>query len=209
MSADPVTTDRIRVMVFVDFWNFQLSVNNHADGFSIDWQRLGHVLARRSLNIVDETAPLAYEGMNVYGSYNPDSSKDQSLRNWASNTLAKFSGVQVAMLSRQRKRKGPICPSCHGETLLCQKCGSDIRGTEEKGVDARIATDIIKLAWVGAYDVAVLVSSDGDFVPVVEFLSTRGIKVIHAAFPPQGSMLSQACWGNIAIPGIMENFRRN
>ena len=67
---------------------------------------------------------------------------------------------------------------------------------------------MIKLAWVDNYDVAVLLSSDKDFVPVVEFLSTRGIKTIHAAFPPQGSMLSQHCWGNISIPNTMKQFRR-
>ncbi|WP_419166625.1 NYN domain-containing protein [Candidatus Palauibacter sp.] len=46
---------------------------------------------------------------------------------------------------------------------------------------------MIRLAWVDNYDVAVLVSSDRDFVPVAEFLETRGIKVIHGAFPPKGA----------------------
>ena len=49
-----------------------------------------------------------------------------------------------------------------------------MRGTEEKGVDVRMATDMISLAWVDYYDIAVLVSSDRDFVPVAEFLETRG-----------------------------------
>ncbi len=84
-----------------------------------------------------------------------------------------------------------------------------MKGTEEKGVDTRIATDMIKLAWVDSYDVAVLVSSDRDFVPVVEFLSTRGIKTIHAAFPPQGSMLTQSCWGNISLSALRDGFRRS
>ncbi|WP_419936862.1 NYN domain-containing protein [Candidatus Palauibacter sp.] len=39
-----------------------------------------------------------------------------------------------------------------------------MRGTEEKGVDVRMATDMISLAWVDNYDIAVLVSSDRDFV---------------------------------------------
>lgn len=83
-----------------------------------------------------------------------------------------------------------------------------MRGTEEKGVDTRIATDLISLAWDGNYDAAVLVSSDRDFVPVVEFLSKRGIKVVHGAFPPSASELTQACWGNINIPNIRNEFRR-
>lgn len=72
-----------------------------------------------------------------------------------------------------------------------------MRGTEEKDVDTRIATDMIKLAWVDNYDVGVLLSSDRDFVPVVDFLSARGIKIVHGAFPSQGAVLTQACWGNI------------
>ena len=82
-----------------------------------------------------------------------------------------------------------------------------MRGTEEKGVDTRIVTDMISLAWVGNYDVAVLVSSDRDFIPVVEFLQTRGIKVVHGAFPPQAHALTGRCWGHIVIPDLRERFR--
>ena len=82
-----------------------------------------------------------------------------------------------------------------------------MRGTEEKGVDVRMATDMISLAWVDNYDVAVLVSSDRDFVPVAEFLETRGIKVIHGAFPPKGAQLTARCWGSIDIAALREGFR--
>ena len=84
----------------------------------------------------------------------------------------------------------------------------DMRGTEEKGVDTHIATAMISLAWIDNYDVAVLVSSDRDFIPVVEFLETRGIKVVHGAFPPAASDLTRKCWGSVAIPDIQERFRR-
>lgn len=40
-------------------------------------------------------------------------------------------------------------------------------GVIEKKVDINIAIDIISLAYEDAYDTAVLVSGDGDFVPVV------------------------------------------
>ena len=195
-------------MVFVDFWNLQLTINNLTPGFKVDWRQLGPVIAREAAHVVDADAQLSYQGMNVYGSYDPLSEKDESLRRFASTILGRFPGVQVTMLPRQRKRSGPTCPSCHEEVSRCQQCGADMRGTEEKGVDTRIATDMIKLAWVESYDAAALLSSDRDFVPVVDFLSTRGVKTIHGAFPPRGSMLSQACWGNIRIPDIMERFRR-
>ena len=82
-----------------------------------------------------------------------------------------------------------------------------MRGTEEKGVDTRIVTDMISLAWSDAYDVTVLVSADRDFVPVAEFLQTKGIKVVHGCFPPKGSQLSQKCWGNLNLIKLMPSFR--
>ncbi len=208
MSSDANTDYRVRVRVFADFWNFQLTMNRLVPGFNIDWLRLGQVLAEEALRVVDATAQIAYEGMNVYGSHDPSSEKDQRLRNWATNTLNRFPGVHVTMIERQRKRRGPTCPVCHLEVARCPKCQSDMRGTEEKGVDTRIATDMIKLAWADNYDVAVLLSSDRDFVPVVDFLSTKGVKVIHGAFPPQGAALTQACWGNVRILEVAESFRR-
>ena len=208
MSADATEAYHIRVMVFVDFWNFQLQLNNLEPNFLIDWHRLGAVVAREAQRIVDADALLSYQGMNVYGSYDPSSPSDQKLHQWTTNFLARQPGVQVTMLERQRKRKGPTCPACHEEMAKCNECGADMRGTEEKGVDTRIATDMIKLAWVDNYDAVVLLSSDRDFVPIVEFLGTRGIKAIHAAFPPQGAMLTRSCWGNINLPAIRESFRR-
>ena len=81
-----------------------------------------------------------------------------------------------------------------------------MRGTQEKGIDTAIVTDMIKFAWADAYDVPVIVSSDRDFVPAAEFLQSRGIKIIHASFPPMGQELSKKCWGSFAIPKIMSAF---
>ena len=70
-----------------------------------------------------------------------------------------------------------------------------------------MATSMISLAWAENYDIAVLVSSDRDFAPVAEFLKTKGIKVIHGAFPPKGAFLTQKCWGSIDLVKLREDFR--
>ncbi|MDX1798624.1 MAG: NYN domain-containing protein [Candidatus Lokiarchaeia archaeon] len=44
----------------------------------------------------------------------------------------------------------------------------------EKKVDIKIAIDMISLAYEDAYDTAVLVSGDGDFLPVVKKIKTLG-----------------------------------
>lgn len=65
--------------------------------------------------------------------------------------------------------------------------------TLEKGVDTAIVTDMLKLAWKGVLDVAILVSADRDFIPAVDVLSAKGYKVINAHFPPGGMNLARTC----------------
>ncbi len=52
----------------------------------------------------------------------------------------------------------------------------------EKGVDVKIATDMVAMAYAGEYDVAVLVSGDGDLAPAVREVR-RGGRVVDNAMP--------------------------
>ena len=197
----------LRVHIFVDFWNFTLELRRQDENFWTNWKPIGALFAAEAAKVVDETARHSYEAMHVYGSYDPSKPADARLRNWFSNWLDKQPGVHAVMLPRQRKRNYPKCPTCHNEATHCVSCGGDMRGTEEKGVDSTIVKDMISLAWQDAYDVAMIVSADRDFVPVAEFLQTKSIKVVHGAFPPKGSELTQKCWGNLNITNLMGQFR--
>ena len=197
----------LRVLVFVDYSNFRPSMERYESGFRIDLGPLGRCLAQAALETVDSAAYLVYQGIRLYGSYDPSTQAGENQLKWYTNTASQFPGVYPTAVPRQRKRSGPVCPGCRGVVQNCPSCNSDMRGTEEKGVDTRIATDMISMAWDGNYDVAVLVSSDRDFVPVVQFLEKRVIKVVHGAFPPVASELSQACWARINIPNLREQFR--
>jgi len=55
-------------------------------------------------------------------------------------------------------------------------------GAVEKKVDIKIAIDVISLAYEDAYDTAVLVSGDGDFIPVVKKVRELNKKVELWAF---------------------------
>jgi uncharacterized LabA/DUF88 family protein len=50
----------------------------------------------------------------------------------------------------------------------------------EKGVDVKIATDMVAMAYAGEYDVAVLVSGDGDLAPAVHEVRRLGRAVENA-----------------------------
>jgi uncharacterized LabA/DUF88 family protein len=52
----------------------------------------------------------------------------------------------------------------------------------EKGIDVAMATDIFQIGMDGIKDVAVLITGDGDFVPLVRALMKKGIVVVVAYF---------------------------
>ena len=196
-----------RIHVFVDFWNYTLNMRECDAVFQTDWRAFPKIITREAGKLVDPTALPVYSGMNVYGSFS--SKTEGSLKNWATNVLDTFPGVNAYFKERTKKRSPPSCPKCHEKVEKCPNCGNDMRGTEEKGIDTRIATDLVSLAWEQAYDVAVLVSADQDFVPAAEYLQNKGIKVIHGGFPPNGMLLRQKCWGTIDIPNFRLEFSRN
>lgn len=104
------------------------------------------------------------------------------------------------MIAKERKAKTPpTCPTCHQLITICPHCNNRMVGTIEKGIDTAIVTDMISLAWEGAWDMAILVSSDRDFMPAIEFLTIKGRQVINVHFPPMGMDLARACWASIDL----------
>ena len=75
----------------------------------------------------------------------------------------------------------------HNTPYIETRLGSSkMRGqvTVEKGIDIMVATDLLKFAWDDLYDVAILVSGDGDFAYAVETVKNMGKHVEVAAFTP-------------------------
>jgi len=52
----------------------------------------------------------------------------------------------------------------------------------EKGVDVALATDLIGMAWEDAYDVAIIISGDGDYAGAVGKVMGKGRNVEVACF---------------------------
>ena len=57
--------------------------------------------------------------------------------------------------------------------------------TEEKGTDINVAVNMLSKAYTNAYDIAILVSGDTDYVPVVQQLHNIGKIVVLATLPHQ------------------------
>lgn len=198
-----------RVRIFIDFWNFQLSWNNSTQGAKCDWRALPATIMRATSDVllsVNITDSLDLEETLLYASVDPD--KDGSLRGWLNNTIDRLPSWRVTTLERRPQRRQIYCNRCQTTTSSCPSCNELFVGKPEKGVDSSIVTDMLSLAWQQAYDIAVLVSSDADFVPAVTKIQEGGLKVINAAWTGRGHHLKRACWGSFDLDPLAPSITR-
>jgi len=80
-------------------------------------------------------------------------------------------------------------------------------GYIEKGVDVLLATDMVSLAFRDAYDTAILVSGDSDYVPVVEEIQELGKRVENASFKRTSSYeLRKVCDSFLLLDNLAHKF---
>jgi uncharacterized LabA/DUF88 family protein len=195
-----------RTRIFIDFWNFQLSLNTASNpAYRIDWKVISPWIMKEASSLVGQD--LQYEGTNLYISCNSQNDNDKKLRDFSRNFLDYLPGFSVELIERQ-SRDAPICQNCHKEIVKCVHCGKELKRTIEKGVDTWIVTDIFRFFWEGSLDVAILVSSDRDFIPMVETLSRKGYKVINGHFQPKGMNLASACWASFDFKKGLNSFQK-
>jgi uncharacterized LabA/DUF88 family protein len=91
----------------------------------------------------------------------------------------------------------------------CRNCSDKVHYTIEKQVDTFITASMIKLAAVNAYDIAVIVSGDQDFIPAIEAVTSFGKIVWVATWGDDelSSQVRQHCYGHIKIREGINEFR--
>ena len=74
--------------------------------------------------------------------------------------------------------------------------------------DIHLAVDMVKGAYLEKYDKAVIVSGDGDFVPAIDAVREKGLKVLNACFSKNSSnKLKGRCDGLIKLKkGLLDKF---
>lgn len=202
---------RLGTRLFVDYWNFQLNWNERTNGAHCDWTALPRVLveeAARSFEAAGGSDSLALDETLVYASVKSGES-DRRLSQWLTNFLDRQPSFRVKVRERRIRTGGIWCNSCKTQTGECPRCGTPFKRAPEKGVDAAIATDLLSLAWEGALQVAVLVSGDSDFVPAVERIQEKGLKVVNATWRNHGHELAQACWASFQVDSLVDRLIRN
>lgn len=198
-----------RTRVFIDFWNFSLNWKDRADGAKIDWTTVPRALleeSRKKLEVAGIQDSLVLEETLVYASYNPR--VDGKLKGWLDSFLDKQPSFRVKARERREKARKIHCTSCLRDNEVCPGCGAPFMWAPEKGVDTAIVTDLLSLASENAYDVAILLSSDADHIPAIEWIQGHGRKVINATWSNNGFDLAKSCWASFNLDNVIPMMRR-
>ena len=142
-----------RLAIFIDGSNLYHSLEENCGRFDVDFRAFAQKLAR------DRTLLRVYY-YNVLRDQNRNPQAYQDQQKFL--TALDNTPYLEVRLGRSKMR---------GDTAV------------EKGVDIMISTDMLRLAWDDRYDVATLVSGDGDFAYTVQAVKDTGKQVIVAAFP--------------------------
>lgn len=196
----------MRVKIFVDFWNLQLSWNEYhersgvKEPIRIPWEK---ALPQVLLSRIGKEAK--YTGTHVYASVNPKSPNDRGLKSFL-QSMELFPGYKVLVRERTTV-KNVKCnnEACRKYINECPYCHNPISRTVEKGVDTLIAIELFHFALENVYDKAILISNDADFVPAIEYIQRKGKNIIHAGFKTQGMTVKRACWDHIDLEDIMSD----
>jgi len=199
----------VRVRLFIDFWNFQLTWTERSGGLQCDWTKLATTFCHEASNVLAaaDLGGLTLEETRVYAGY--EAGRENKLKGWLHNFLDRQPGIRV-FTSERHWRKHPVhCRSCDMELSDCPNCHAAFGRAAEKTTDARIVTDLIGLAWENAYDAAILVSADKDFIPAVEYLQARNFKIINAAWRAIGHELAKVSWASFEIDRLIPVLQRS
>ncbi|MBU0553077.1 NYN domain-containing protein [Myxococcota bacterium] len=162
----------MRVALFFDGKNFYSGWKDRSERPEIDYEKLASWLVKRA------------GGRTLWGAHwytGIDTSEEQGL------SQQKLSGF----LDMLEHRPGYFVHRLGRRSMThrCTSCGHETRYTHDKEVDTSLVADMVRYAAINAYDVAVLLSGDGDHSPAIEAIQLLGKQAYVASWG--GSGLSQ------------------
>lgn len=166
-----------RTMVFIDYQNFNIGLKRHYAGRtfkSINYSRLGKE--------INKYIPLDSEVIKTYlFAYKPcdELLQLESYRTyytWLTEIMRKVSYLEVIEGRQDIRRIRGINFDINDPNTYT---------TEEKETDINLATHMVAKGFQNAYDIAILVSGDTDYVNVIKTLHDLGKIIIIAHFPHQ------------------------
>jgi nijmegen breakage syndrome protein 1 len=82
-------------------------------------------------------------------------------------------GLSITVVTKKLRFKSIICKHCNEK---------DVNVPYQKGVDVALVTEVMSLANEQAYEIAIIISGDNDFVDAINYIKSKGKKVWVASF---------------------------
>ncbi len=115
--------------------------------------------------------------------------------NFLKYMMRKLPGYQVNISRRVIARNHDGSP-----VVMTSKSGIQYIKSGEKAVDSKVIADMTAGAMSEGYDIAVLLGSDTDFLPVIDTIQKGFNKpVIHFGFERGGHQVRSACWSHVVL----------
>jgi len=184
-----------KVAIFIDGNNFYHGLKNIIGNANIDYRKFAELLVEDK-----QLTRIYYYNSPIDQTANPEGYREQQ---------GFFAYLQCVprlclTLGRLEKRKIKL-PNEIYQRVKDLIPDQTITTYVEKGVDTKLAVDMVTLAYKNMYDVAILVSGDGDFVPVVKGVQDFGKEVVNAYFKEKeikGYHLRKVCDSFIRLDKI-------
>ena len=204
----------VRVRIFInhmDFaraWQFEHSkmtgirltpehrVNVLLESKKINWAMLPEVV----LDLLDTVeyigeSPKEMRAIDVYASADRQNDNRRSdFEMWLDEELDPLPGFQVHPFVRKVESK-----------QICSHCKEPLARSEfTKGLNTKVACDLLSNAVKDAYDIAVLMMDDAEIVPSV--LGVQEIfdkQIIHIGPKGEGEALRSAAWANLPLERLV------
>lgn len=177
-----------RVMVFIDAGYLRSNFKSIFGNDDIKYSNLAHALVRdTSYGNLEPHLVRAYyyDGIASIKQIDSmsDNGEDEHVIGTALDILQDKEHEQEEYV--EKIRKIDLFDVRLGQSILLTTGGIKQRENwifRQKGVDALIAVDMITKAYQNQYDVAVLISGDGDLIPVVDAVKSIGPRITGAYF---------------------------
>ncbi|PYN61130.1 MAG: hypothetical protein DMD90_24240 [Candidatus Rokuibacteriota bacterium] len=188
-APEVYSTPLMKICVFIDGQNFYRSLLRFDEALRVDYDKLA-----RWITQAVGGSPATFAGAYYYVGVSADA---PALVEGFLKGLELRPGYFVKREPRVR-RSG-----------RCSACGATYEYTTEKRVDTRLVADLIQLAANDAFDAAVLVSGDEDFVPAVEAVNALGKQVWVATWSADelSKDLRVRCFGEVHLSDGIAAFR--
>jgi uncharacterized LabA/DUF88 family protein len=123
----------------------------------------------------------------------------------------KSKDIEKSMKLRSSQQKLFAALAKQGLSVITGFLLEDINGFREKGVDVRMAADIICSAYEKSHTGIIILSSDTDLIPAINIAKSKGITTTYLGFAIQPSIaLTKTCTKTVLISQLdIENCLAN